>query len=485
MNEEPHSLRVRPDSAAPPAAHGVAAAIKVGWAIAALLPLIGLGSLLLRSKLDPNLSNPRLHFILFLAVGAAAALLANSAAQAAERRGDARVLLLSLAFLSTGLFLMLHALGTEGILFDKEYAGFHVAIPIGLLLAAVFGTGSAFVDARPIFASTVIRHRRLLRASVVVLVVLWSIWTLAELPGLSSPESEGANGSALGGFAAAATVLFAVSSVRYLVVFRGRLELLPASVIACFVLLAEAMIGVATTGERSWHASWWEWHGLILLAFLVIVFAANREWRDERFRPLYLSRTREREAEISVLFSDLKGYTTFAESATPSQVAAMLAAYYEVAAPLISKKFGGELEKFLGDGIMATFNTRGDQPDHALRAAGAALALQRELTTLADRNPGWLRVRVGVNTGPATVRELGGSGYVAYAVIGDTVNTGSRLESAAPVGGVLIGATTWRSLPAETIADSVPPLDVKGKAQPVDAYLLHELPSRRRTLVAG
>ncbi len=278
-------------------------------------------------------------------------------------------------------------------------------------------------------------------------------------------------------------MLFAVSSVRYLIVFRGRLELLQASVVACFVLLAEAMIGVATTGERSWHASWWEWHGLIVLAFLVILFAAHREWRDERFRPLYLSRTREREAEISVLFSDLKGYTTYAESATPSQVAAMLAAYYEVAAPLITKKFGGELEKFLGDGIMATFNTRGDQPDHALRAAGAALALQRELTTLADRNPGWLRVRVGVNTGPATVRELGGSGYVAYAVIGDTVNIGSRLESAAPVGGVLIGAATWRSLPAETVADPVPNLQVKGRAQPIDAYLLHELPTRRRTLV--
>ena len=57
----------------------------------------------------------------------------------------------------------------------------------------------------------------------------------------------------------------------------------------------------------------------------------------------------------------------------------MLAAYYSVAAPLISKQFGGEVEKFVGDGIIATFNTRGDQPDHALRAAGAALALQREL----------------------------------------------------------------------------------------------------------
>ena len=59
--------------------------------------------------------------------------------------------------------------------------------------------------------------------------------------------------------------------------------------------------------------------------------------------------------------------------------------------------------------MMATFNTRGDQPDHAVRAAGAALALQRELTRLADDHPGWPRLRVGVNSGEAVVRELGGT----------------------------------------------------------------------------
>ncbi len=191
MSEDPHPLRVRPDRAAPPSGRGVAMAIKVGWTVAALLPLVGLGSLLLRSKLDPDFTSPRLHFVLFLLVGTAASLLANSAEQAAERRGDARVLLLSLAFLSTGLFLMLHAIGTEGILFDREYAGFHVAIPVGLLLAACFGAASAFVDARPIFACTVIRHRRLLRAAVVGLVLVWCIWTIAELPGLSSPDERG------------------------------------------------------------------------------------------------------------------------------------------------------------------------------------------------------------------------------------------------------------------------------------------------------
>ena len=128
----------------------------------------------------------------------------------------------------------------------------------------------------------------------------------------------------------------------------------------------------------------------------------------------------------------------------------MLNTYYAAAAPLITRQFGGEVEKFMGDGMMATFNGRGDQPDHAVRAAGAALALQRELTAIAEANPGWPRLRVGVNSGLASVREVGGDGFVAYVVVGDTVNTASRLESEAPEGGVLIGADTRRALPDGT-----------------------------------
>lgn len=163
----------------------------------------------------------------------------------------------------------------------------------------------------------------------------------------------------------------------------------------------------------------------------------------------------------------------------------MLGEYYEIAAPLISKQFGGEVEKFMGDGIMATFNTRGDQTDHAVRAAGAALALQRELSHLADEHDGWPRVRVGVNSGPAVVRELGGSGYVAYAVVGDTVNMGSRLESNAPVGGVLTGKQTYDSLPDGTVARLISGLLVKGKDSPIDAFVLQEPPTRRRISLAS
>src|SRR5437588_5718382 len=124
------------------------ALLVIGVFVAAL-PLVGLISLLLRSQLDPHIENYPLHFVVFGIVGAVAFGLGYAAGEAANRRGDARVLLLSLAFMATGGFLWLHAIGTPSILFSEEHAGFQVAIPVGLLVGAVFAAGSAFVDVRP------------------------------------------------------------------------------------------------------------------------------------------------------------------------------------------------------------------------------------------------------------------------------------------------------------------------------------------------
>jgi class 3 adenylate cyclase len=276
-------------------------------------------------------------------------------------------------------------------------------------------------------------------------------------------------------------VVYAGSAIRYLVAFRGRMALLPASVVACFVLVSEALVGSALVGERTWHASWWEWHALIVTAYLIIFFAARAQWREERFRQLYLPATRERVQEVSALFADLVGFTTFTEQSSPEQISAMLSSYYGMASPLISGAFGGDVEKFIGDAIMATFNTRGDQPDHASRAAQAGLELQRRMQALADTHPEWPKLRVGVNSGSALVRELGGPGNIVYAVIGDTINVASRLQSQAPVGGVLIGAGTYRSLPVEADVEPRPGLMVKGKQAPVDAYVLNAVTSQAPT----
>ena len=286
---------------------------------------------------------------------------------------------------------------------------------------------------------------------------------------------EAATGTCCRSLAAGGAVVYGVAAVRYYDVYRAQPGLLPASIIACFVLLGEAMIGVALTGERAWHASWWEWHGLIVVAFLVVGFAARREWHQERFRALYLPTTRERSLEISVLFGDLAGFTTFSERFAPGEVAQMLKAYYALAAPLIARA-GGDIEHFTGDGIMATFNTRGEQPDHADprgahggRAAGGDGAA-RPRSIRAGRC-----CASGVNSGAAIVRELGGEGHVAYSAVGDSVNVGARLEAHAPVGGVLIGAETYRRLPDGTVAEPMPGLRVKGKEAVVDAFVLHSV----------
>jgi class 3 adenylate cyclase len=444
--------------------------------VALALPLVGFFSLLLRAHLDPQWSSPRLHFVLFLAVGGGASVLAYLAGHAAERRGDARVLLLSLAFLVTGAFLAVHALGTPGVLLNDDLPGFKVAIPVGLLFAALFAAASAFVDLRPSLAAAVVEHRVALRTGVIAAMFIWMFWALLEIPPLAGATDEGA-GNLLRGLAALGALTYALSAIRYIAVYRRRMTLLPASVITCFVLLAEALVGSALVGERTWHASWWEWHSLIVTGYAIIVYAAYRQWSDERFHQLYLPTTRERTQTVTVLFGDLVSFTTFTEASSPLEVAGMLSAYYEMATPLLAREFGGDVEKFIGDAVMATFNVRGDQPDHAIRAAGAGLELQRRMDNLTSEHPGWPRLRVGINTGTAVVREMGGAGYLTYPVVGDAVNVASRLQVRAPAGGVLIGAETFRQLPVGTAVDAQPGLAVKGKQTPVDAYVLHTLPS--------
>jgi class 3 adenylate cyclase len=446
------------------------------WTVAAALPLVGFASLLLRSQLDPHFENYRAHFLVFGAVGGFAFALGYAAGEAAERRGDARVLLLSLAFMATGGFLGLHAIGTTGVLFDSEHPGFTMAIPVGLLVAAGFAAASAFIDLRPDFGPWLIRNRSLLRVGLLGAMAGWFVWTVADVPPLDGATSEAARGTLLTVLAITGAFVYAISAGRYWSLFRDDRKLLPAAVAACFLLLAEAMIGVAVTGERKWHASWWEWHGLIVTAYVVIGFAANREWRDERFRDLYLATTRERRQHVSVLFADLVGFTSFAERLEPLAVAKVLDAYWSIAAPLLTRRFGGDLEKFIGDGLLATFNTRGDQDDHAVRAARAALALQEELAALTELHPEWPRMRVGVNSGEAALREVGGAGFVAYPLVGDTINTGARLESLAPAGGVLIGEETYERLPDGAVVEAKHHLHIKGKKELVRAYVLLALP---------
>jgi class 3 adenylate cyclase len=231
----------------------------------------------------------------------------------------------------------------------------------------------------------------------------------------------------------------------------------------------------AVAFARNWHATWWEWHLLMLAAFGAIAYSAWREDPEERFRDLYLDETAAGKREVSVLFADLQGFTSFSEGRDPREVSEMINAYLEVAIPPIVREHGGEIDRLIGDAIMATWGTRGDQPDHAERAARAALALQAESSRIAAEHPSWPRFRAAVNSGEALVGVLGVESGRSYTVIGDAVNTAARLESQAPVGGVAIGAATLRALHGARVSP-LGEFPVKGKREPVEAWRLEGLP---------
>jgi class 3 adenylate cyclase len=148
----------------------------------------------------------------------------------------------------------------------------------------------------------------------------------------------------------------------------------------------------------------------------------------------------------------------------------MLVAYFGELAPMIVDEFDGEVQDFVGDQIFAIFNKRGDQPDHALRGAQAALELQRRAETI--RQPDWPRFRCGVNSGPVLAGVVGDRGHRIHGVFGDTVNLGSRLEGQAKPGEIVIASSTRDHLPDAAHVEPLAPLQIKGKAEPVQAFIL-------------
>ena len=444
------------------------------WVILVILPLLGLWLLLWQPALDIQWEHHPAHFWLVFGAALVTSVLAFATGEVAHRRGDARLFLISLAFLVSTGFLGLHALATPGVLLEGKNAGFEIATPIGLVVASVFSAASSFVGANPDLSPAVMRRERVLRSLTLAVIAIWAVYSLSGLPPLNQPLPVEAATPPLIGLATLGILLYVGAAARYYRVWKQRRRPLPASVITAFALLAEALIAIVFA--RNWHVTWWEWHLLMLTAFGIVAYTARRQWREERFSDLYLEETRGQTRDVSVLFADLQGFTSFSERSDPMDVSAMLNEYFEVAVPMIANEYGGEVDKLIGDAIMVTFNTRGDQPDHALRATRAGLTLQRETARIVERHPGWPRFRVGVNSGEAMVGLVGAEGGRGYTVIGDTVNLASRLEGQAKVGQVVIGAGTYRALPDGTKVEPLGGIQVKGKEAQIEAYVVVELP---------
>ncbi|HSS04851.1 MAG TPA: adenylate/guanylate cyclase domain-containing protein [Solirubrobacterales bacterium] len=437
------------------------------------LPAAGFVLLLTGPQLDLAWEGHRAHFWLVLAAGCTTAVLAYATGEAAERRGDLRLGLVSLTFLCCAGFLGLHALATPGVLLDDSSLGFVIAVPAGLVLASAIAALSAS-DRLSARYRTLAAHRRIGAGLLLAAMAAWAAATLIGVGPLDEPTDLERTSGGLVIPALAATALYLVAAARYARLGAGAPPGLPLAVAVAFILLGEATLQTALS--RNWHTSWWEWHALMLTAFGLVAVTARREWREERFSALYTEETAQGKREVSIVFADLAGFTAFSEGRDPTEVSEMLNAYFERAIPPVVREHGGDVERLMGDALMVTFNARGDQPDHAIRAAAAALEIRDTTSAVAVENPGWPRFRVGVNTGEALVGILGATGGRSYTVIGDAVNSASRLESAAPVGEVAIGAATLRALPGVT-ARSLGSIEVKGRREPLDAYVLEALSS--------
>ena len=188
-----------------------------------------------------------------------------------------------------------------------------------------------------------------------------------------------------------------------------------------------------------------------------------------------------RKREVTVLMSDLRGYTRFAEHGDPAGVMEVLNDYLGRMADIVIAH-GGTVNEFIGDAVFAVFGAPVEHPDHAERAAATALAMQRTMDELNDANVAHGRPRfemgIGINTGEAVVGNIGSEQRTKYAVVGAAVNLAARVESCTVGGQILLSESSVRYL--GPLAEVAPPVHVelKGLDTPVALYELRGLGGR-------
>jgi adenylate cyclase len=179
------------------------------------------------------------------------------------------------------------------------------------------------------------------------------------------------------------------------------------------------------------------------------------------------------ELEVTVLFSDIRGFSTIAERLSARQIADVVGRHLSAMAEVIADH-GGTIDKFQGDAVMAIFGAPDPLPDHARRALRCAIAMQRRQEELNAQ--GWgtdevpsMGVGVGLNTGTVIAGAIGGGGRLEYTVIGDAVNVAQRLQSEAAAGEIVAAATTVAAAP-DIPCESMGPRKVKGREESVEVF---------------
>jgi adenylate cyclase len=177
--------------------------------------------------------------------------------------------------------------------------------------------------------------------------------------------------------------------------------------------------------------------------------------------------------DVTVLFCDVRGFTSISERLSPEEVVALLNAFYTLMIDT-TFKHDGTLDKFLGDGVMAVFGAPIFHPDHPVRALRTALAMQagiRELSArrVAEGRPA-LKIGIGVNAGSAVAGNVGTEARMEYTVIGDSVNLASRLESYAKPGQILVTAAMYALVKDAIEGRALGRIKVRGKEEELEVY---------------
>ncbi|MES9995299.1 CHASE2 domain-containing protein [Desulfovibrio aminophilus] len=291
--------------------------------------------------------------------------------------------------------------------------------------------------------------------------------------------------------------------------------------------LSMILVGVLTTLLLTWARAVWFTIPLAVLAvglwlgsvhvfdnlrlyisplFSYLALAANfglitafKFWREERAKkfihgafshylaPAVISRIMDNpdaltlegeEKEVTVLFSDVRGFTTLSEKLTPTQVTELLHSYLTPMTRLITAN-SGTLDKFIGDAIMAFWNAPLDVPDHQFRALSAALVMfdrLEELNREFERTYGFgIQIGVGLHSGRVRVGNMGSADLFDYTLIGDNVNLTSRLESLTKYYGqrILVSDAIREACDGRFIFIEMDRVRVKGKTEPVTLYTVH------------
>jgi adenylate cyclase len=180
-----------------------------------------------------------------------------------------------------------------------------------------------------------------------------------------------------------------------------------------------------------------------------------------------------KKVKATIFYSDIRGFTAMSENMTPEEIYAQLNEYFEEMCAIIFA-YGGYVDKFIGDCVMAVFSAPYQTPDDAENAVRAAVAQQKKILELAEK---WkamgkreFTVGMGINTGDVVMGNLGASSRMNYTVIGDNVNLAARLYNVAKAGEIIISDYTYQEVKDIVVGTELDPVTVKGKKDPIRIY---------------